>query len=226
MASGPYLYQKIMDVNGLNGNAGQRQAQLYNQLGAPQGGYTGSLGQNTWLLNQINAGHTGVPQSAAPTQANNGFVPPAPQPITPFSQVMDMSKIFPQSQINAFANSQVAPDINRAQTQATDQLNRTMAANGQYRTGSAVQQLQNLSDSYGRQLKEQTASFSGNVNDWLNNWYNEQYKSYNENPSRYVLPATPTFNSFMQNNPSMASAYNNYAGTPTNTNTGTGTTGM
>lgn len=61
------LYQSIMNVPGLTGSAYQRQKQLYERLGSPQGPYSGSAAQNNWLVGKINSGQTGVPTPAAPT---------------------------------------------------------------------------------------------------------------------------------------------------------------
>lgn len=65
------LYQEIMNVPGISGgNAYERQAALYNKLGAPKGGYSGSYDQNIWLLNQIHSGNFGgapAPAAAPPS---------------------------------------------------------------------------------------------------------------------------------------------------------------
>ena len=65
-----YLYQQIMNVPGLGGSSGQRQSDLYNKLGSPYGGYTGSYQQNTYLLDQIGKGNYG--QSQQPQNQQQG----------------------------------------------------------------------------------------------------------------------------------------------------------
>ena len=73
-----YLYQAIMNVPGLSGTAYQRQQQLYQRLGSPQGAYAGTYNQNIWLLGQVNKGNYGLPKPA-PAPAPK---PPAAAPVT------------------------------------------------------------------------------------------------------------------------------------------------
>lgn len=201
------LYEDIMNVPGLSGNWQDR----LNNFGQRFYGndYSGSYDQNMNLYGNIQKGNYGAPQAPAQQAAPAAFVPPAPNKITPFRQVMPQESIFPQGTINQLAESQVAPDINRQQNREMATMNRGQAASGAYRSGSGAQAIQDLQNSYSRQLKEQTANFAGNINDWVSNWYNQQSTNYYENPSAYVAPTLPTFQDYMKDS-SFASAYNNY----------------
>lgn len=67
------LHQDIMNVPGLSGNSYQRQQQLYQKLGSPQGNYSGTYNQNIWLLSQVQKGNYGQPApAAAPAAAAPG----------------------------------------------------------------------------------------------------------------------------------------------------------
>lgn len=199
-----YLYQRIMDVPGLSGTAGQRQKDLYERLGAPMGGYTGSYDQNIWLLNQINQGNYGAAQAQPQAAAAGGgaLIPgtniPAPQEVTPFDQVLPFSKVFDPTLINQLAEQQIRPDVERAQYQASRGLEKQLAAGGGWRLGTAGGHRQNLADTYSRQLQEQTGAFTGQMKDWMQDWYNRQYESYYKNPARFKLPTLPKWDDFMK----------------------------
>jgi len=72
------LYQEIMNVPGLTGSSYQRQKQLYERLGSPQGPYRGTYSQNIWLLNKVRAGEFG--EAPAPPPPSPAPTPPAPAP--------------------------------------------------------------------------------------------------------------------------------------------------
>lgn len=162
-------------------------------------------GQNLNLFNP-------AAQQAAPAQntAPAPYSPPTPTQRTPFGEILPFDTIFNPGQINQMAQDQIAPDINRAQSYDTDTLMRNMASSGGFRTGRAGFERGRLADAYSRQLKEQTASFTGNVQDWLTDWYNRQSESYYKDPSGFVKPTVPTFDQYLQNNPALTGAYNNY----------------
>lgn len=149
-------------------------------------------------------------QTPAPTAAAQPSYVPSPAKLTPFSQVLPYDKIFNPDQVNQLAYSQVAPDIQRAQSRDLATTQRAQAGNGSYRTGSASQQLQDLQDHYSRQLKEQTQQFGGELNDYASTWYNQQAQNYETSPSTYVQPTLPTFEDFMKTNPALGSAYSNF----------------
>lgn len=144
------------------------------------------------------------------------WTPPAPTQRTAFSEVLPYEKVFNPTLINQLALSQLQPEINRQQAQASGDLWRNLALSGAYRTGQAGARNQNLVDSYGRLLKEQTADFTGKVNDWATDWYNRQSENYYKNPSAYVMPTLPTFDQFMKSNPPVAGAYPPTTGTNAN----------
>lgn len=61
-----------MKVPGLSGTWQQRNAQLYKKLGSPMGAYTGSLAQNSYLLQQLSKNNYfqgGMPGSTSKTSA-------------------------------------------------------------------------------------------------------------------------------------------------------------
>lgn len=70
------LYQEIMKVPGLSGSAYQRQQQAYQRLGSPMGAYTGSYGQNIFLLGKLPGLMTPAP---APAPAPAGPAPKSAQ---------------------------------------------------------------------------------------------------------------------------------------------------
>lgn len=148
---------------------------------------------------------------ATPTTSTIGsYSAPTPATITPFSQILDMSKIFPTATLSQLAEEQVAPDIQRQQQQETENLGRSLASSGTYRTGHAPVAQQRVIDAYSRMLKEQKSQFTNQIQDWLNNWYTQQYTNYYKNPSAFVMPTLPTFDQYLNSNPSIASAYNSY----------------
>lgn len=167
--------------------------------------------------NKIYAGNTirlGAPNAVLPAApaapANSGYQAPTPTKITPFSEILNMQKIFPDTIINKLAEEQLAPDIMRQQQEETSSLNRNLAASGTYRTGQAPYAQQKIIDAYSRALKEQKAQFGNQIQDWLNNWYTQQYTNYYTNPSAYVMPTLPTFDEYLAKNPTILSAYNSY----------------
>lgn len=70
-----YLYQLIRNVPGLSGSDYDRQRQLYEKLGSPQGPYKGTYQQNVFLINKINDG-----SAAKATQPKQQAPAPAPTP--------------------------------------------------------------------------------------------------------------------------------------------------
>ncbi len=129
------------------------------------------------------------------------FTPPTINNVTPFSEVLPYEKIFNQQLINQLAQQQLTPDLNRQQGQEMGNLGRQFAISGAYRTGQAPVMAQKVLDNYSRMLKEQTAGFTGQVNDWMTDWYNRQSEAYYKNPARFQLPTLPTFDQYLNNNP-------------------------
>lgn len=119
-----YLYQQIMNVPGLNGNSGQRQSDLYNKLGSPYGGYTGSYQQNSYLLDQIGKGNYGQTQLTQPSQSSNG------QPISQVNSLVNNTTgmLAPQKAYSDVMNYNTFAQPNNAlfntfQNQATNEFN-------------------------------------------------------------------------------------------------------
>lgn len=161
--------------------------------------------------NRIYAGKTlnlGAPQAAAPQPATASGIP-VPEARKAFSEVMPWEKVFNQNLIQGLAESQIMPEIQRQQSSATEDLNRGLASSGGYRLGSAGVQREGLNDAFSRQAKEQTGQFGSSMKDYLTDWYNRQSESYYKNPSAFVMPTLPSYDQFVQDNPSLASAYNN-----------------
>lgn len=126
---------------------------------------------------------------------------PTPTNVTPFSQVLPYERVFNPQLINQLAMDQLSPDINRQQGQSMNDLGRQMVMSGAYRTGQAPVMAQKVLDGFSRMLKEQTSQFSGQVNNWMTDWYNRQSEGYYKNPSRYQLPTLPTYDQYLKNNP-------------------------
>lgn len=126
---------------------------------------------------------------------------PAPNEVTPFEKVLPYEKVFNPTLINDLATQQLKPELDRQQHVDKRDLWRNLAMTGAYRTGHAGVQNQRLMDNYSRALKEQTAQFTGQVNDWTQDWYNRQYESYYKNPARFTLPKLPSFDDYLKMNP-------------------------
>lgn len=210
-----YLYQDIMKVPGLSGTAGQRQAQLYGNLGSPMGGYKGSYDQNMYLLNNINKGNYG---SASPAAAGGGSSNGIPTPTTrtAFGQVLPFEKVFDKNAVTGLAENQINPEVARKRMEASRGLESQLGSTGVFRTGLAGQQRQNLSDMYERMRKEQVQQFIGAIQDPLTNWYNQQSEKYYTNPSGYTMPTLPTYDQFINNNPNLQTYLNGGSTTYTN----------
>lgn len=132
--------------------------------------------------------------------SNNPYIPqttfPAPNAVTPFEQVLPFDRVFDPTLINQLAESQLRPDLDRQQYEASRNLERNLANTGGFRLGSANVSRTNLSDAYARALAEQSGAFTGQVKDWVTDWYNRQYQSYYQNPARFTLPQLPTFENY------------------------------
>jgi hypothetical protein len=213
MASGPYLYQKIMDVPGLSGSAGERQSQLYQRLGSPMGAYTGSLDQNLWLLNQINSGNIGQP--TAPTTPTPAYTIPTPTAVTPFESVLPYNQVFNQNLIQGLAESQIMPEIQRQQGSALQSYNRNIGGSGGYKSGVGIQGRENIMNDYSRQGREQVGQFTSDINNYGTDWYNQLKTSYNQQPGMFVQQPLPDFNTFLQQNPNLGNLYNTQTNIPT-----------
>lgn len=211
---GVYLFEKVMEVPGLNGTPGERQRQLYERLGSPMGGYTGSLEQNLWLLNQINSGNVGqaAPMQSAPTPT---YTVPTPQAVTPFESVLPYENIFNKQLIQSLAESQVLPEVQRQQDTSMTDYNRTLGGTGGYRSGVGLQGRENISNQYSRMGQEQVADFASNINNYGTDWYNQMKVNYNQQPGLFTQSPLPTFDSFLQANPNLANIYNTQTNTPT-----------
>jgi hypothetical protein len=208
------LYQDIMNVQGLGGSTpGEKQAQLYERLGAPMGRYTGSYDQNIWLWNQIQKGNTGAP--AQSSEAVSGI--PTPTARTPFSEVLPFDKIFNPNLVTSLAESQVSPDIDRRYATDRRMLDQNLAASGAWRSGLAGVNRQNLSDTTERSRKEGVQGFTDVIKNYANDWYNRQYEQYNKNPSGFVMPKLPSYEEFIQGNPDAFNSYTSATNVPTTT---------
>lgn len=209
------LYQDIMNVPGLTGTSGQRQGQLYGNLGSPMGGYTGSFDQNMYLWNQIKEGNYGgtAPNSAGAPTGDLGI--PTPNPVTPFESVMPYNTAFNRNLMTGMVEDFVAPEVGRQRAEASRGLESNLAGSGMWRTGLAGHKRQQLDDRFSRQQAEQTGQYLGQFDDWSTNWYNTQKKNYYENPAGYVRPELPTAESYLQNNPAAANAYQTQTNVPT-----------
>lgn len=215
-----YLYQDIMNVPGLSGTAGQRQKQLYEKLGSPYGGYTGNYQQNIWLLNQVrnkNYGNTQpavAPQPApvsSPAPANNI---PVPTTRTAFSEVLPFDKVFNNNLITGLAESQINPEIQRAQDSSLTNYYRQIGGSGGNRSGVALNSKESLVDNFERQRQEQVGNFVSNIKNRATDYYNQMYDRYNKNPSSFVMPTLPNYQDFIDKNPNLANMYNQNTNIP------------
>lgn len=207
-----------MKVPGLSGTAGERQAQLYQQLGSPMGAYSGSYDQNLYLWNQIQKGNYGSNIKQAnnkTTRESGGGIIPEPTQRTAFSEILPYETLFNPTLMTAFAESQVMPEIQRQGLDATRNLNRGLASTGRYRSGIGQQAQQGLADEISRRGKEATQSFSDTIGGYTTDYYNRLYENYNKNPSAFVMPEVPSFEQFASSNPGLMNAYNTQVNIPT-----------
>lgn len=204
-----YLYQRIMNVPGLTGSSSERQRQLYERLGAPMGSYTGSLDQNSFLLNNINQGNTGqaaaTPQAQTPRQVAMNTQPtipgttfPVPNKMTPFEEVLPYDRVFNRDFVNQLGMQQIMPEISRERRSSMRELDRGLAGSGAFRMGVADTSRRSLNDFYTRSLRERVSDFTNTIDDYTSNWYNQQMERYATNPARFKLPTLPTFDQYSQ----------------------------
>lgn len=140
---------------------------------------------------------------------------PVPAARKAFSDILPYDKVFNPTLITALAESQINPEVGRQKLQASRGLESELASSGQFRTGIAGVQRQQLSDTYERQRREQVEQFRGGIQDPLTDWYNRQYELYGKSPSAYVAPEVPSYESFIQGNPALAAAYQQQTDVPT-----------
>jgi len=213
-----YLYQEIMNVPGLTGTAGTRQAQLYERLGSPMGAYKGTYEQNMYLYDQIQKGNYGQaaqPQAQAPTVASTI---PAPAQYTPFSEFMGADPFSTGGAwsplITGLAEQNINPEIQRQFYTANRSLNSDLSGSGAYRTGLANVARQGLADTTERTRKEQVQAFEDYIRGQGSTWYNQQAEAYGKDPSKYIRPIGDTFEDYMANNPSVFQSYQTQTNIP------------
>lgn len=144
----------------------------------------------------------------------NEFKVGAPKPITPFEQFLPYDKIFNSNLITGIAENQINPEVARAQDQGIFDFERGLGQTGGFRFGMAEMDRKNLLNSFERDRKQRIASFIDSISNLTNDWYNKQKETYYKTPSRYVMPALPTMNNFLTNNPGLANQYNQATNVP------------
>jgi hypothetical protein len=216
-----YLYQEISKVPGLSGSSYQKQKQLYERLGSPNGSYTGSTNQNLWLLGQIQRGNYGTQAQSAPAAqqaptsspdtnlaqsyadqagAKNVYKGPV------FGEVLPFQKAWAQMQptVEAEANAQVNPFIQRQQKAQSSQFYNQLAGQGASRFGSAQGGIGTIQADMEKQRRAQ-------IMDWMNQkqqgftqlWYNPTEANYNkaiEIGKTPDAPKVPTWDEFASGN--------------------------
>lgn len=211
------LYQEIMKVPGLSGSWQDR----LNTFGQRfyGGNYSGNLNQNLDLLNKVRSGVYNKP--TAKPQSKPVIKPKTTQQIQQrrqFSEVLPFEKLFSRDLITGLAESQINPEIKRAKERELYNLNTGLASTGAFRSGRAGLQRQNLADAFERQRKEQVGSFVGNIKDYTTDYYNRMAESYYKNPSQFVMPTLQSMDQFVQQNPQLASMYEQQTNIPTTYN--------
>lgn len=208
------LYKEINNVPGLSGSSFQRQKQLYERLGSPQGAYRGSYNQNIWLLNQIRNGAAKNAMQPKPTPK------PTPKPQTSSNTAKDFAnnagadKVFKGpvfSEVLPFyeawggmipavteeANSMINPFINRELRTAQRGITNQMAQTGGGRFAASQGRL-------GNAWAESERNRRAQVEDWINQrrqgfktlFYDPSEEAYNraielgQKPNSPNLPMT------------------------------------
>lgn len=124
------------------------------------------------------------------------YTPPTPKARTPFGKVMPFSKVFRPDLVNQLANQQLVPELKRQRAGDLRELGRNLALSGAYRTGLAPRMSQQLLNAYQRQFKEQKGEFTGQLKDWVTDWYTRQSEAYYKNPMGYTMPTLPSLSSY------------------------------
>lgn len=191
-----YLYQQINKIPGLSGSTFDKQKQYYNQLGAPQGAYTGSYSQNSWLMQQLSRPNYGLPQ-AQPQQTaipGNDLASQYAKSVIPaggvknptaFSKVVDKNTLINRPLVEQFAYSQIDPEINRIREDQTRALNEQQASTGMYRFGMAGRQQRQLGDMLSRQRQEMAQPFMQEGLNRLQDYYNTLEQEYYRDPQAF-----------------------------------------
>ncbi len=198
-----YLYQDIMNVPGLSGSAGDRQQQLYEKMGSPQGPYTGSYDQNIWLYNQIQNGNTGggaqPVQSTAPTSGSGTPAQTASQQLTDklgaylapqkaYSDVVsfDTANKPYQALYNTFANSATNEFNTNTYNPFLESQGNTNAANNAFGMGNA-QNLTNIADRQQQiPFQNQLANVQQQLNTASRGLYNQNLSDYYNAPNAFT----------------------------------------
>lgn len=162
--------------------------------------------------NRIYAGQTlnlTAPQQQAQPQSN--IVAPATRQA--FSSILPQNFLDPL--IQQLAESQVMPEVQRQKETSLADYYRSSAGTGGYRSGVGLNQKSTLNDYYTRQGAEQTGQFFNSIKNNVSDYYNQLYTDYNKNPSAFVAPKIPDYNTFIQQNPNLLNAYNTATGANT-----------
>ena len=155
------------------------------------GGFAGGGGGGGGLM----GGDDGMTSSILSPTAFEPFKMPTPAPRRAFSEVLPFEKVFNQGLVSNMVENQINPEMARLRNQVFYNQGNEMAGSGMFRTGRAQVERQATGDAIERQRKERVSGFGSDIKDWLSNWYNQQSELYGKNPSSYVMPTLPKYES-------------------------------
>jgi len=199
-----YLYQEIMNVPGLTGTWKERNRQLYEMLGSPQGAYKGSYEQNINLLNQLKKNNyfkSGLPGQAPAQTAPAPAVTEKPLSRTytdPLTGQLKTASEIPQFEnlvgdyekvwnerlapgVQVAGESQINPEAQRQfKDQYTDYMYNLTNRGGQ-RFGRGLKGLGDLRASAERNRLATLQDWMGQQKGGIQNlWYEPTVNSWNE----------------------------------------------
>lgn len=200
-----YLYQEITKVPGLTGSSYDRQKQYYEKLGSPQGPYSGTAQQNSWLISQISKPNFGLtatkttPKATQTPLANQvASMYPGPTQKT-FREVLPYDKawgsLLPTVQQEATAT--INPFVQRELQGNMRNFYANLANTGGWRSGRAV-------GGQGDIWAQSEANRKAQIIDWINQreqgfqgtFYNPaeiDWTTGMELGQKQVAPKTPTW---------------------------------
>lgn len=218
------------------GDAYANQKKIYEGLGSPMGGYTGSANQNNWLLSNQNKWDTGYGGTTAPTATaqtttnsivdnavnsvggNNVQKNPVFGEVLPFENAWDQLKGMAGQE--AFA--QISPELKRQLNASLSNYYKGLAGRGGGRFGFGG--AGSLDAAAQRDLAAQTADWVNQKKEGFKNlWYDPSEKAYNkglETSATPTTPTVPTWAEFMTKNYSGSQIPNTNAPLDTNIMTG------
>lgn len=186
-----------MSVPGLTGTWQQRNKQLYEKLGSPQGKYTGSYNQNIWLLDQIKKGNYGQPapaQSPAQPVASAGTTAGTRAaegaPVASFDTILSRDQYADPNLVQSGIDTRTAqyfnPLVQEARTGIEgDFANRGLSRSGARNTGV----LSSYSDFLDQERSMQEQLLAARQAE-IQQGYDLERKKYEENPTGYTKSTT------------------------------------